>query len=124
MAESSTRAAAAESPSPPPLPKEPIPTAKDSEVTPADQPIDSLGDDEDEEETTAGNTRESAERDDEDDDDEEEDERPAKKTKGKGKALPSEANSEASGPKEASEAQPWQAVWAPEQNGKFTGISC
>lgn len=84
------------SPSPPPLPKEPLPASNAAE--PVDQPIDSIGDEgsEDEEEDSNDESDPASER------------GPAGlngKVKGKGKEA---ANGDA---------LPWQAVWAPEQNG-------
>lgn len=106
------------SPSPPPLPKEPIPVASSSKSADegkedaADVPINSLGDDDEEQDEEAGNQDKG-----EDDDEDEEEEwdpseerlpgQSSKTAKGKGKAAESDASE-----------QPWQAVWAPEQNGQ------
>jgi hypothetical protein len=106
------------SPSPPPLPPGPVPTASTSAAgesggQPVDVPINSLGEDEDDSDAASGPDDEVEEK----DDDEEEEWDPAEerlpgqggaKDKGKGKA---EDQSTAD--------QPWQAVWAAEQNGKL-----
>ena len=84
------------SPSPPPLPNEPLPTITDPALV-VDQPIESLGDDDDESE--------------DDDSDDEWDpalQRGPGEVKGKSKAKEDSKG----------ETQPWQAVWAPEQNGE------
>jgi hypothetical protein len=108
------------SPSPPPLPPGPLPTtssssAGPSESRPTDVPIASLGEDDDEEEEGEGEDQDEGEAGGSkvagSDDDEEwdpADERlpgQGSKDKGKGKATEQDAN------------QPWQAVWAAEQNG-------
>jgi len=116
MAESSTSAATRESASPPPLPKEPILTS--NEAVPVDQPIDSLGDDdEDEQPAEDGPAAEEAQAGGESG----EEDLPVKKRKGKGKAA-NEGSSGTTKVEAASEAQPWQAVWAPEQNGRSSSI--
>ncbi len=86
------------SPSPPPLPKEPLPNS--AQPAPIDQPIESLGeDDESGEEESDEEWDPAAERGPE-----------AVNGKEKGKEK-DQSNGE--------DGQPWQAVWAPEQNGKL-----
>lgn len=104
------------SPSPPPLPKEVAPVASSSnssspaEVSatrdPADVPVDTLGEnsDSDQGEEDAGSEIEEW--------DPSEERLPGQtskssSSKGKGKAVDGETSN-----------QPWQAVWAPEQNGQ------
>lgn len=110
------------SPSPPPLPKEPLPSS--SVIPPTsnteavvDQPITSLG----------------AEGSDEDDDEDEwdpsEERIPGQessgkgkdKGKGKGKQVASEEAGETGEEgKEEEKAHPWQAVWSAEKNGEWS----
>lgn len=107
------------SPSPPPLPPGPLPTATTSatganEAQVGDVPIDSLGndseDEDDEEEETRGGPS-GVNKDDEDEEwDPAEERLPGQSTKDKGKRK--ETNNDAN-------SQPWQAVWAAEQNGKL-----
>lgn len=108
------------SPSPPPLPPGPVPTGSSSnagplENQPADVPIASIGEDEDDEDDVdenddevenAGASKEDGSDDEEWDPSEERLPGQSSKDKGKGKATDQDAS------------QPWQAVWAPEQNGK------
>ena len=89
------------SPSPPPLPKEPLPGPSATE--PIDEPIHSLGDDEltDEEEA---NEEESGD----------EWDPAAEHIPGDVTGENAKGNSQGEG-----ELQPWQAVWAPEQQGEL-----
>jgi hypothetical protein len=108
----------------PPLPNEPAPTASSSSTAdlgiipgPIDEPITSLGDDDDQEgqsessegewdpaeERLPGETSKKRKA-------KHDDKSSASKTKGKDKGKEKASEGEAS-------EQPWQAVWAPEQNG-------
>jgi hypothetical protein len=109
------------SPSPPPLPPGPLPTASTSstgatEAQAGDVPIESLGnddeDDEDEEEESGGGPS-GVDKDESGDEewDPSEERLPGQSTKGKGKGKETEQDANK---------QPWQAVWAAEQNGKLT----
>jgi hypothetical protein len=119
------------SPSPPPLPPGPIPTASSSnagpsESQPADVPIASIGEDEDEDDED-----EEDEEDDKDEDGEgqkagagasEEDGSNDEEWDPAEERLPGQSNSKDKGKGKATEqdgSQPWQAVWAAEQNGKL-----
>ena len=82
--------------SPPPLPNEPLPTIRDSAPV-VDQPIESLGDDDGESE-----------------DDDSDDEWDPADQRGPGEVRESTKVKEVS----TGEDQPWQAVWALEQNGQ------
>ena len=108
------------SPSPPPLPPGPLPTASSSnagpsESQPADVPIALIGEDEDEDDEDEDDGEEAEGSDRKEDGTYEEEWDPAKerlpgqssKDKCKGKATEQDAS------------QPWQAVWAAEQNGKL-----
>ena len=107
------------SPSPPPLPPGPLPTASTSaagasESQVGDVPIESLGDDsadEDDEEEESGAGPSGVIQDDEDEEwDPAEERLPGQSAKDKGKAKETEQDTDK---------QPWQAVWAAEQNGKL-----
>jgi hypothetical protein len=111
------------SPLPPPLPPGPLPTASGSsagpsEVQPVDVPIASLGEDEEEEDDEeedqaavgAGSSKEDGSDDEEWDPSEERLPGQSSKDKGKGKATEQDAS------------QPWQAVWAAEQNGNPSSL--
>lgn len=97
------------SPSPPPLPSEPLPLTTD---TPIDQPIASLGEDDEENEEENESDAEW---------DPSEERLPGQgtdKEKGKGKYVETDANT-------SEGEQPWQAVWAPEQNGQLrVALTC
>lgn len=112
--------------SPPPLPKEPIPEASSSGPIASgsgperstDIPVSTLGDENEHENENKndgdGEDQEDQVRDNADAEDEEwdpsEERLPGQSTsaKGKGKAVESDTGG-----------QPWQAVWAAEQNGQF-----
>ncbi|ORY35655.1 hypothetical protein BCR39DRAFT_511339 [Naematelia encephala] len=115
---SKTVAVASSSPSPPPLPNEPLPSTSD---LPVDQPIDSLGDDDDDE-----------------DEDQEEDGSASASTSRQGsgdakiggessssavaqieKGNGAETAKDGAADQSQSQSQPWQAVWAPEQNAWY-----
>lgn len=110
------------SPSPPPLPPGPIPTASSGVI---DQPIASLGEGSDDEDEDGG---EDGEEDEEEDDEEEwdpsEERLPGSKVKGKGKAKATDATAEggAAAGEGEDKAHPWQAVWSPDKNGAFTSF--
>ncbi|KAK1927180.1 hypothetical protein DB88DRAFT_469887 [Papiliotrema laurentii] len=119
MAESSRQAAAgSKSPTPPPLPDEPLPApltgsiGEEGEAQPVDQPILSLGDDDDEEEEEQEGEGGKTDKGDGDEDDHTEGDKDAAHSKSKGKEK--EAAPDMSG-----ENQPWQAVWSPEQNAWY-----
>jgi hypothetical protein len=109
MSTSKQATVAAASPSPPPLPNEPLPFTS---VT-ADEPITSLGDDDDDDENDEN------EEDDEEASDAEwdpaEERLPGDDVKGKGKRKASAEPEE--GVASIGQDQPWQAVWSPEKNG-------
>lgn len=107
--------------SPPPLPNEPLPEASGSGTSATstaaanDVPINTLGDeDASDDESEAGKTLGGLNEVEDDDDEEEWD--PAEER------LPGQPSASAKGKEKAVEGegqeQPWQAVWAAEQNGK------
>lgn len=113
------------SPSPPPLPPGPILTASTSavganEAQAGDVPIESLGeddedDDEEDDQEESGGGPSGVNQDDEDEEewDPAEERLPGQTTKDKGKAKETEQDASSN---------PWQAVWAAEQNGKLAHL--
>jgi hypothetical protein len=98
------------SPSPPPLPNEPLPGA------PIDVPITALGEGEDSDD--GGEEGENAE----EVWDPSSEAQPGEDRKGKGKRKAEDVEEGQGGGREKSmdaKENPWQAVWAPEQNGEF-----
>jgi len=95
------------SPSPPPLPNEPLPETS----LPVDQPITEIGDGDDDEDDEAGSDEEW---------DPAEVRLPGDNTQvpGKGKGKGKEVD-----PGEVGQDQPWQAVWSPEKNGESISTS-
>jgi len=108
------------SPSPPTLPPGPLPTASSStagpsESQPTDVPIAALGEDDEDEEDDEEEAGTEARQEDGSDDEEwdhAEERLPGQSSKNKGKGKATEQES----------SQPWQAVWAAEQNGKLQKV--